>query len=110
MKIKKFPTVSAVITTYNSERTLKKVIKSIRNQNYDQNKIEIMIIDGGSQDNTLKIAKESNCEIIHNPKTDQVYGKFIGYKKAKGEFLLLIDSDEVLDNKNSILNKVNSIL
>lgn len=102
----KFPQVSVVIATYNSAKTLPKVLRSIRNQNYPKTKVEILIIDGNSNDETLKIAKQFNCKIFINNKRNQVYGKFLGYKKSKGDYIMLIDSDEELINKNSIRNKV----
>ncbi len=98
------------MATFNSERSLELVLKSIRQQDYPKNKIEILIIDGGSTDNTLEISKRYKCKIFNNPKTDQVYGKFLGYRKAKGKYMLLIDSDEVLSDRKSIKNKVISIL
>lgn len=106
----KYPLLSIVITTYNSERTLEKVLVSLFDQTYPKDKMEILVIDGGSNDKTLIIAKKFGCKVFKNPKTDQVFGKFIGYKKAKGELLLLIDSDEVLESKNSVELKADSIL
>ena len=50
--------ISVVIPTYNSEKTLEKSLKSIREQSFNQEEIEILIIDGGSTDNTLEIAKK----------------------------------------------------
>lgn len=102
----KYPLVSVVIATFNSNRSLEKVLLSLKKQNYPKNKIEIIIVDGGSEDGTIELAKKYKCKIFNNPNTDQVYGKFIGYKKAKGKLLLLIDSDEVIEDKNSIFNKV----
>lgn len=105
-----YPKVSIVIASYNSEVTLGKVLLSIRQQSYQAGKLEILVIDGGSTDNTVKIAKKFNAKIYKNPKRDQVYGKFIGYKNANGKYLLLIDSDEVLENKDSIKFKVESMM
>ena len=104
------PLVSIVIATFNSQLTLPKVLVSIKNQNYPKNKIEILIIDGVSQDSTLSIARKFKCKILNNPKRDQVYAKNLGYKKAKGKYLMFLDSDEVLSNKNSIRNKSNAML
>ncbi len=102
----KFPLVSVVIATYNSGPNFSKVLRSIRNQNYPKSKIEILVIDGNSTDGTIKIAKKFKCKILKNPKRDQVYGKFIGYQRARGKYIMLIDSDEVLVNKDSIKRKV----
>src|SRR5258708_957869 len=105
-----YPLVSVVITTYNSEKALSKVLEAIKKQSYPKNKVEILIIDGGSTDKTLSIAKKYKSKILSNPKVDQVFGKLLGYNKAKGRFMLLLDSDEVMESKNSIRNKVLAML
>lgn len=109
MKVK-YPLVSIAIATLNSEKTLPKLLSSLRKQNYPQNKLEILVIDGGSKDKTIYWAKKFSCKIIPNPKVDLVYAKHIGYKSAKGDFLVFLDSDEVLENRNSIRNKCEVIL
>ncbi len=48
------PSISIVIACYNSERTIEQCLNSIRSQRYPQNKIEIIAVDGGSKDNTLR--------------------------------------------------------
>lgn len=105
-----YPLISIVIATYNSEATLEKVLLSIKEQSYQEEKLEILIIDGGSTDSTLEIARKFKVKIYKNPKRDQVYGKFIGYKNSKGKYLLLIDSDEVLENRDSIKFKAESMM
>lgn len=98
----KYPLISIVIVTFNSERTLAVTLSSIRKQNYPQSKIEILIIDGGSTDETREIAKKYNCRIINNPKTEVIYRKHIGFIKALGKYLVYLDSDESLENSQSL--------
>jgi len=97
-----YPLVSIVIATFNSEKTLPLVLKSIRKQTYPRDKIEILLVDGGSTDKTLEIAKKFSYRIISNPRTEPVYGKFLGYLKARGKYVMYLDHDEVIKNKNSI--------
>lgn len=105
-----FPLISVVIVTLNSERTLDIALLSVRKQDYPQNKIEILIIDGGSTDNTLEIAKKYNCKIINNPKTEVIYRKHIGLVKALGKYLVYLDSDESLENPQSLKIKYSAFL
>ena len=58
------PLVSIVIATFNSQLTLPTVLDSIRKQNYPKNKIEILIIDGVSDDATISIARNFKCKRI----------------------------------------------
>ena len=53
----KYPTISVITPTFNSKSTIEKCLTSVRKQNYPQNKIEIILIDGGSIDDTKKITK-----------------------------------------------------
>ncbi len=98
--------VSIVIPTHNSQASLSLVLESIKHQVYPNHKIEILIIDGNSVDETLSIASKYNCKLLKNPRTDQVYAKYLGYKKARGIYIMFLDSDEVLNNKFSLRNKV----
>lgn len=99
-------TVSVIIATYNSTKTLPMVLEALKNQNYPKEKMEIIIVDGGSEDDTLTISRRYKCVIIDNPRTEPVYGKFIGYRKARGKYLMYLDHDEVLKNTRSISIKV----
>ena len=94
--------VSIIIATFNSEKVLPMVLNSVKQQTFSKDKIEILIVDGGSNDQTLKIAKRFGCKIINNPRTEPVYGKFLGYLAAKGQYIMYLDHDEVIENKDSI--------
>jgi len=97
-----FPTISVVMPTLNSDENLDECLNAIRKQDYPQTKIEIIIIDGVSTDDTLKIAKKYNSVILNNPLKTAEAGKAIGIKKAKGEYILFLDSDNILESKDSI--------
>ncbi len=93
-----YPTVTVIIATYNSEKTIHKCLQSVQDQNYPQNKIDIILADGGSVDSTLSIVKNFNTRVIHVPPKAQnaEYNKGIGVAQAKGDLLLMIDHDNVL--------------
>lgn len=96
---------SVIMPTYNSWKTLQKSLDSIYNQAFDKNKYEILIVDGGSDDDTMEIAWKFSAKILHNPKKLPEYAKEIGIKNAKWEYIIFHDSDEVLQNPNSFLMK-----
>jgi len=98
----KKPVISILTPTYNSASTLEMTLKSIRKQTYPQGKIEILIVDGGSKDNTLKIAKKYKCKILHNKKVGILEGEYLGFLKAKGKYLVGLAPDEVLENPKSL--------
>jgi glycosyltransferase involved in cell wall biosynthesis len=102
------PIISIAIATYNSESTLAKTLDSIKKQTYSQSKIEILIIDGGSIDNTILIANRYKSTVISNYKTELIYAKHLGFLKAKGRYLMYLDSDEVLENPKSLEIKLSA--
>ena len=104
-----YPIVSVIIATYNSHKTLGLVLDALRKQSYPQDKIEILCVDGGSTDDTFEICHKYNCIILNNPKTDPVSAKMIGYQSAKGKYAIVMDHDEVLQNKDSIKIKVEAM-
>ncbi|QWD60451.1 glycosyltransferase family A protein [Polynucleobacter sp. MWH-UH35A] len=94
------------IATYNSELVLERCLKSIYRQNISDLKIEILIVDGGSSDSTINIANKYECKIINNELVEPGYAKYLGYINAKGDYLLYIDSDEIIVSNSSILKKI----
>ncbi len=98
--MKKLRSISIIIPTLNCEKALKECLHSIKNQNYPRKKIEIIIIDGGSKDDTLKISRKYTNKIFSNPLKTAEAGKAIGVKKAKNDLLAFIDSDNILPDKN----------
>ncbi len=97
----KFPSVSVAIATRNSSRTLERCLNSIKDQKYPAN-IEIVIADGGSEDNTLEIAKKYNAKIlkVDEKKQNAEYNKGVAVNAATGQVLLMIDHDNVLPHSN----------
>ncbi len=90
------------MATFNSGRTLNKCLTSLRNQNYPQKQIELIIADGGSNDKTLSIARKYNAKVINVPKEKQSaeYNKGYALQHVTGDFVLCIDHDNILPHKN----------
>jgi len=97
---RKFFKITVVIPTYNSEPRLEKCLKLIRENNYPQDMIEIIVADGNSQDGTIEIAKKYNCVIINNERRLSEPGKGIGIANASGEIICFIDDDNFLEDKD----------
>jgi glycosyltransferase involved in cell wall biosynthesis len=89
--------ISIIIATYNAGRYIKECLLSIATQEFK--KIEIVIVDGGSIDNTLSIVKEfSNRNIKWISESDKgIYDALNkGVKMAKGKWLYFIGTDDRL--------------
>ncbi len=91
--------------TYNSERTLALALESVRGQHFDQDEIEILVVDAGSTDRTREIAESYGAQILENPKKLPEAAKTVGLNVARGEFGIFLDSDEVLENPDSFAER-----
>jgi teichuronic acid biosynthesis glycosyltransferase TuaG len=92
--------VSVILTVFNREKIIKKVIESVINQTYQN--FELLIIDDSSTDETLKIVSQFLNNKIKIFKTEKNSGgpalpRNIGIKKAKGSILCFLDSDDFWD-------------
>lgn len=89
--------ISLIIHTYNSGNTLEKLLSS---SEFIEDKI---ILDMGSNDDTLKLAKDYNCNINNIPKTNQVDSIRNQYIPiARHDWVLVLDSDEYLPDDAEI--------
>lgn len=106
------PTVSVIIATYNSIQTIQRCLSSVKAQQYPQEKIDVLIADGGSIDKTLQIAKKFKAKILHIPSRLQnaEYNKGVAVRKAKGELLLMIDHDNILPHTDWLMDMVEPLL
>lgn len=101
-----YPLISIIIATFNSEKTLGLSLESIKKQTLPKNQLEIIVVDGGSKDETLKIARIYKCRIVKNPMIEPLNAKYLGFLKAKGKYLLGLDHDEVFKNRKSLENRL----
>lgn len=89
------PLFSVIVPTKNSERTIEKCLKSIKNQTYRN--VEIIVIDRFSTDKTGKVAENYGAMIVFT-NAERSKARNVGAKKAKGELLFFVDSDMELDS------------
>ncbi len=98
--------ISIVTPTFNIMRTLDQYMQAILKQSYPHNKIELVFADGGSLDGTLEKLKEykKKCDIpmhiCENPLRTAEAGKAVGVKAASGDLICLLDSDNILPDKD----------
>lgn len=97
------PLVSIIIATYNSELDIAKCLQSVTNQSYKN--IEIIIMDGGSSDKTLDIAKSFKDDRIKIV-SEKDRGIYDARNKAVdlsiGDWVAFIGSDDVYYHTDAI--------
>ena len=94
--MKKLPLVSVIINTFNGEKFLRKSILSATSQTYKN--LEIIIFDNKSKDKTFSIVKGIKDKKIRYYKSKKYLKLYAArneaIKKAKGEYLAFLDSDD----------------
>ncbi len=91
----KKPLVSVIVPTFNSERTLSKCLASICEQEYPC--IQTLVLDGGSRDHTIDVARRFGAEVSSGGTLAS--RRKLGITLGKGKYILMIDSDQILDPK-----------
>ena len=94
--------LTVLIPAFNEENTIKKVIDEIPEKIPLIDKIEVMVVDDGSSDNTSKISKESGARVI-SFKKNQGRAKAVseGFKRflqSGSDILVLTDADDQYDS------------
>lgn len=92
--------ISVIVPIYNVENYLEKCLNSLVSQTLSD--IEIIAINDGSTDSSYEIAKEyekkyENFVLINNKNHGLSYTRNCGLKKAKGKYIMFIDSDDYID-------------
>ena len=88
------PELSIIIPTHNSASTIDRCINSLNAKSYHREKYEIIIVDDGSKDKTIELAKKAGVDkIIVTDPCFQGKARNIGVKNAEGDLVAFIDSD-----------------
>ncbi|MCK4636514.1 MAG: glycosyltransferase [Methanomicrobia archaeon] len=93
------PSVSVIIPAYNEENNIEKCLNSIKTQDYPKNKLEILIVDDGSTDNTRDVIT-NGFKYVHlykNGHNGKAFALNTGVKEAKGDIIITMDADTVLE-------------
>lgn len=103
---KKLPTVSVVVPAHNEEEHIESCLLSIIQNEYPDKKMEIIVVDDGSRDNTTNLVKKIEVDaimhgvdlkLIKKGHTGKVHTLNTGIRSSKGEIIITIDADIRLD-------------
>ena len=100
------PLITVMIPMYNTEKYVKKCITSLFNQTYKN--IEIIVVDDGSTDNSLRICenlakRDHRLKILHQENRGVSAARNIALNESQGDYLVFVDSDDYV-RKNYIRN------
>lgn len=88
--------VSVIIPCFNAEKWIREAIESCLTQTYSD--VEIIVIDDGSTDNSLKIIKTFGNKIIWRsyPQKGGNYARNRGFELSQGEYIQYLDADDYI--------------
>tara|TARA_Y100001968_G_scaffold180144_1_gene165016 strand:+ start:609 stop:1313 length:705 start_codon:yes stop_codon:yes gene_type:complete len=93
-RLQEFPTLSIIIPTLNEASHLPLLFADLNSWPYDY---DLTIVDGGSKDLTISIAKIQGVNVIESLKQNRGYQLKIGASNAKENWLLFLHADSRLD-------------
>ena len=99
-------TISIITATYNSAKTVRDTLESVKNQSYPH--IEHVVIDGLSKDDTLKIVAEypSVSQVISEPDKGIYDAMNKGIQLVSGDIIGILNSDDFYNHPDVIANIV----
>ncbi|MGB5896888.1 MAG: glycosyltransferase [Geitlerinemataceae cyanobacterium] len=96
IKLNPLPLVSVIMTVRNGEKTIKRTIESVLDQYFID--FELIIINDGSEDSTLKVIEEISdyrIKVFSSSKSGQGKSRNLGLDRALGEYIAFIDADDL---------------
>ena len=100
------PKFSIIVPVYNVENYIDKCLKSIKNQTFKD--YEVIVVNDGTKDNSMEIVKKYDFQIVNQKNQGLSAARNTGVSKAKGEYLLFVDSDDYLEK--DLLKELNKSL
>lgn len=92
----RWPLVSVCIPVKNGGSRLGKCLQSLRDLDYPQDRLEIIIADGNSTDDTREVALSFGAKVLDNPGEIVASGRNVAFAAATGEFIASTDDDCVV--------------
>lgn len=92
------PRISVVIPSYNQGRFLEAAIRSVLLQDYPREKVECIVIDGGSKDESVRVMEHYAAWLtyrVSEPDRGQAHAINKGFKHATGDFRSYLNSDDL---------------
>ena len=96
--------LSIIIPVYNVEKFLEKCVDSTQSQNIEKDDYEVILINDGSTDNSLEIAKRlekkyTNIKVVSKENGGLSSARNYGIEQSKGAYIMFLDSDDwIADN------------
>lgn len=103
------PKISVVLPIRNEERYIAQSITSVQRQEYPSDRLEIIVVDGQSEDRTAAIVSEiaksdDRIRLIDNPGRSSSTARALGVEHAGGDIITFVDGHTYVDNDQLLKN------
>lgn len=105
-----WPKVTLFFSALNDAKRLERCLKSIKRLDYPKSLIELILVDDGSTDNTVAVAKRYGAKVYVNPGGYIYKNWMIAVKKSKGEFIWPCETDHVLGGPDFLKKMLSPML
>ncbi len=102
----RLPSIDLIIPTLNEEMNLQKCLDAIFQQDYEKGRLKVTIVDGGSADSTVLIAKQYGCEVLLNEEKLAEPGVAKGIINSKSDLCCVLAVDNIIANKGDFFKKL----
>ena len=97
--------LSIIIPVYKVEKYIRDTLQSIYRQQYDENLFEVIVINDGTPDDSMRIVaeftnKHANLHIINQKNQGLSCARNAGLKIAQGEYVWFVDSDDTVTEES----------
>lgn len=101
MKSNALPLVSVIMPVYNEASFIRESLGAVLAQDYPADKLEILVVDGGSTDNTCQPVREMLADsgrgrLLQNPRKIQAAALNIGISAAQGDIIVRVDGHTII--------------
>jgi glycosyltransferase involved in cell wall biosynthesis len=104
--LENLPSIDVLIPTLNEEENLKKCLEMIVKQDYPKDKFKVTVIDGGSKDSTLDIARAYGCEVLINEEVLAEPGIHKGIENSYADLCCVLAVDNIIANERDFFIKM----
>jgi succinoglycan biosynthesis protein ExoA len=90
------PTVTVIMPVFNEAATIASALAAALAQDYPPDRLDVLIVDGGSSDGTLDVVRalagdHPRVRLLHNPARQQAHGLNLGIADARGAVIVRVD-------------------
>jgi len=89
--------ISVIIPIYNEEKLIRACLDSLKNQDFERQNYEVIVVDNKSTDNTRDLVKQYDVNLTYEPKKGVSFAVKKGFLKASSEIIATTDEDTIVN-------------